>query len=152
MNDTQSRIILKCVQENRKLRIKFHSFIDDEGKEHYNVYNNSYNCKFPRDIREVGLYYEIGKNDVELVDNGRVAPFYNIRTTNIRVVPYVESASELKVFEISECVICLGNASSIIFIPCAHRCTCAECYFRLKATSRTPSCPLCRRTIQNISS
>ena len=37
------KIILKCVTEKRKLRIKFHCYINDEGKEYRNVYNNKYN-------------------------------------------------------------------------------------------------------------
>ena len=37
------KIILKCVTEKRKLRIKFHCYINAEGKEYRNVYNNKYN-------------------------------------------------------------------------------------------------------------
>jgi hypothetical protein len=143
-----SKIILKCVKENKKLRIKFYSFVDDNGKEYYNLYNNEYNCKFPRDIRKEGLYYEVGPNDISLMDNGS-SPFYNIRKNNIKIVDilFKENFDELKVFDISECVICMEQISSVIFIPCAHRCTCEECYKQLKKTKSSMGCPICRRTV-----
>ena len=52
-------IILKCIKERNKLRIKFYKYIDVDGVEHYNVYDNSYNCQFPRNIRLEGQYYKI---------------------------------------------------------------------------------------------
>ena len=36
-------IILKCISDKNKLRIKFYCFINEE--------NKIYNCKFPKDIR-----------------------------------------------------------------------------------------------------
>ena len=54
-----SKITLQCVKEGRKLRIKFFSFTDDQGKVFTNVYNNNYNCKFPRDIRVEGRYRRV---------------------------------------------------------------------------------------------
>lgn len=51
-----SKITLQCVKEKSKLRIKFHSFTDTEGKVYTNVYNNALNCKFPKDIRKEGFF------------------------------------------------------------------------------------------------
>ena len=51
-------IILECITEKNKLRIRFNSFIDEEGKVFTNVYNNLYNCQFPKNIRENGKFYE----------------------------------------------------------------------------------------------
>lgn len=144
-----SKIILKCVKEHNKLRIKFYSFIDDNGKEYFNLYNNDYNCKFPKNLRKEGLYYEVGPNDISLTNNGS-SLFYNIKKYNIKVVDiFVKNINldELKVFDISECVICMEQISSIIFIPCAHRCSCEECYKKLKKTKAIINCPICRRTI-----
>ena len=57
-------IILKCVTEKKKLRIKFHCFINDENKIYNNVYNNNYNCKFPKDIRVNNRYYKVNDDDI----------------------------------------------------------------------------------------
>ena len=51
-----SKIVLQCVKVGRKLRIRFHSFTDHEGKVYTGVYNQNYNTMFPRDIREEGKY------------------------------------------------------------------------------------------------
>jgi hypothetical protein len=156
----ESRIILKCVKDKNKLRIRFHCFIDDSGNQHYNVYNNEYNCMFPRDIRENGCYYQVGIYDVELKDDGKKKPFYNIKQTNIIILGFnsnlpsiTNDNSDIKIFDIGEdgigeCVICLSEISSIIFTPCAHRCSCSDCYTHLKKSSN--KCPLCRRIILSV--
>ena len=59
-------IILKCILEKKKLRIKFHCFINDENKIYNNVYNNNYNCKFPKDIRVDGYATCCIKLDISL--------------------------------------------------------------------------------------
>lgn len=145
---TMSKITLQCVKEGKKLRIKFFSFTDDAGKVFSNVYNNSYNCKFPRDIRVEGRYYEIGPNDLELVSRPGKAPFYNVKKTSIKIVENVDLSS-LKIFEVTECVICMCEPSALIFVPCGHRCCCAGCYGDMtKAKGRAKvSCPLCRREV-----
>ena len=63
-------IILECVLEKKKLRIKFHSFVDEEGKIFTNVYDNSYNCQFPKDIRSNGRFFSIPNDDMYLNDDG----------------------------------------------------------------------------------
>lgn len=49
------------------------------------------------------------------------------------------------IFEVVECVICMSDASSVIFIPCAHRCVCPGCFSGIQKSNN--KCPLCRRTI-----
>lgn len=156
-------IILECIKEKNKLRIRFNSFIDEEGKVFTNVYNNLYNCQFPKNIRENGKFYEINDNDMIIVDSN--TPFYKIKKNNIRILTDEESKkyqtnsqnknkeeildiSNLKIFDIAECVVCLSIPSSIIFIPCAHMCVCTECYQGIKKTKNC--CPLCRRNITKI--
>ena len=39
-------IILECIKDKNKLRIRFNSFIDSEGKVFTNVYNNMYNVNY----------------------------------------------------------------------------------------------------------
>lgn len=41
-------IILKCILEKNKLRVKFHSYINYNNIVYNNAYNNDYNCKFPK--------------------------------------------------------------------------------------------------------
>ena len=146
----------------KKLRIRFNCFIDNEGKIFNNVYNNHYNCQFPKNIRENGKFYEINDNDMIIVDIESKTPFYKIKKNNIRILNDEESKiyqknsenknekdildiSKLKIFDIAECVVCLSVSSSIIFIPCAHMCVCSDCYDGIKKTKNC--CPLCRRNI-----
>jgi len=149
-------IILECITYKKKLRIRFNCFIDNEGKIFNNVYNNLYNCQFPKNIREEGRFYEINDNDLVIVESN--TPFYKIRTNNIRILSEDESKiyqiksnkelvdiSTLKIFDIGDCVVCLSVSSSIIFIPCAHMCVCSDCYNGIKKTKNC--CPLCRRNI-----
>lgn len=66
-------IILQCVKSGSKLRIRFHSFIDENNK----IFNNVYNCQFPKDIREDGRFYLIKDKDMSLQNNNGT-PFYKI--------------------------------------------------------------------------
>ena len=82
-----TKITLQCVAQGSKLRIRFHSYTNEDGKTFTNVYDNSYNCQFPRAIREEGRYYEIGDNDLILVGgDGGKAPFYRVAKNNIKVL------------------------------------------------------------------
>jgi len=167
MAETTEKITLHCVQERGKLRIRFHSFTNANGKTYTNVYNNSYNCQFPRDIREAGRFYEIGKDDLMIVNGGK-QPFYRVRKNGIRIVERGAQVNTTKsssstvspvavneierpeqVFEVNECVICMEGKPDTIFIPCAHLCSCMECYKGLKKSGRA-LCPLCRRTVTDV--
>lgn len=174
-----SKITLECVKEGRtKLRIRFHSFTDEEGRVFTNVYDNTFNCQFPRAIREEGRFYEIGPDDLSLMAGGGRQPFYKVRTGGIRIVgaadvvfkppstgrraPVASSSSssssssstataapidlsEITIYEVTECVVCMGAAPSEVFLPCAHKCVCAACSREIKRHSG--NCPLCRRRI-----
>ena len=167
-----SKITLQCVKEGRsKLRIRFHSFTDDEGKVFTNVYDDAFNCQFPRDIREEGRFYEIGPDDLNLIVSRGKTPFYKVRVAAIKIVnagdvalkptkgrtPTAPAAcssstssvpidiSTLTIFEVTECVACLGCAPTEIFIPCAHKCVCKDCSLEIKKHSNL--CPLCRRNV-----
>eukprot|EP01038_Epipyxis_sp_PR26KG_P015226 gene15226-20511_t len=169
-----SKITLQCVKEGRnKLRIRFHSFTDENGKEFANVYDNSFNCQFPRAIRKEGRFYEIGPEDLNLVANGSKCPFYKVRTSGIRIVGLEEDEvpiimptkrakkqpssstkmgslapidiSTMKIYAVNECVACLGDAPTEVFLPCAHKCVCKGCCLEIK--KHNSLCPLCRRSI-----
>ena len=159
---SQSKITLQCVKEKSRLRIKFHSFTNDEGKVYTNVYDNSLNCQFPKSIREEGAFYEIGPHDLILVDSGGArAAFYNVNKNKITRIggPPSSTASDASadpvvVYEILDCVICMSEASVTVFVPCGHKCTCKDCYDTICKHARNgrqpPSCPLCRRSIDKI--
>jgi len=136
------KITLQCIKEKNKLRIRFYSFTNKDGKEFTNVYNNNYNCRFPRNIRQEGLFYEIGPNDIVL-NQSKNTPFYTIKTNNIKILD--EVIENLIIYEVHECVVCLENNPNIIFLPCGHLCTCQNCSIRLMN-----KCPLCRRKISRM--
>ena len=140
-----SKITLRCVKDGGKLRIRFHSFTNDEGKVFGNVYNNSYNCRFPKNIREEGLFYEIPDSGISLVKGNR-APFYSIKKDKIKIIRDESIFERLKVYAVEECVICLDAKPNTIFFPCGHLCCCNECYGHIK----NGPCPLCRRNIEQI--
>lgn len=98
-----TKITLQCVAQGSKLRIRFHSYTNEEGKTFTNVYDNSYNCQFPRAIREVGRYYEINPSDLILVggDNGK-SPFYRVPKNNIKVLSREEGLRYEEAFRAGE--------------------------------------------------
>jgi len=146
-SSANNKIILQCVKVGRKLRIRFHSFTDHEGKVFTGVYNQSYNTMFPRDIREEGKYYEIGANDLTLISQTGKAPFYRVNKANIRPLATAVDMSKLKIFEVEECIICYSETPNIILVPCGHLCCCAECYKALQTGGNAKSCPICRRKV-----
>jgi hypothetical protein len=82
---SDNSIQLICVQSKGKLRIRFQSYTA-EGKTYTNVYNNNFNCQFPRDIRQAGRRYEIDREDLILVaGSGGKTPFYRVKGP-IRIV------------------------------------------------------------------
>ena len=40
------------------------------------------------------------------------------------------------------CVVCLDAPHDVVFLPCAHRCTCSECAAELH------ECPVCRASVK----
>ena len=142
-----SKIILQCVKDGRKLRIRFHSFTDHEGKVYTGVYNQSYNTMFPRDIREEGKYYEIGPNDLTLVSQAGKAPFYRVNKSAIKVLATPVDMSKLKIFQVDECIISYSEVPNIILVPCGHLCCCSGCYKAMQSCGNAKSCPICRRKV-----
>ncbi len=138
------KIHLVCVKEKNKLRIKFHKFIDDDGKEYFNLYDTTYNCQFPKYMRVEGYFYEVEENSVSLIKRGNNKPFYNIISDNIKILN--TPLEPIKIYLIPECCVCLSEESSITFFPCGHKCICSICNNSL--TKRI--CPICRRNINSI--
>mgnify|MGYP003387427480 CR=1 FL=1 len=158
-------VTLQCVKVGSKLRIRFFCFENAKGEIYKNVYNNQYNCRFPRNIRENGYFYEIDDSNIKL-NTGRSTPYYIIKTNGIKIIKpdleYIKKREKIKIYDVSECVICLENKPTKVFLPCGHMCTCNGCCDRLLKTksisyygysnyltthSIKPKCPLCRRII-----
>ncbi len=158
-------VILECVRETAsRLRIRFNTFISsDTGKVYSNSYSNDYNCSFPKDIREEGRLFLINNDNIVL--NNRNKPFYSIKKWNeigviyydtvlINLIRYIKLYKKLQDkiehddiiknnFKTDECCVCLSTNSDVIFVPCAHLCSCSEC------GNQVSKCPLCRRNITN---
>ncbi|RYY83669.1 RING-HC finger protein [archaeon] len=172
MSTTNEKITLECVAVRGKLRIRFHGYTNAEGKTYHNVYNNTYNCQFPKAIRKEGRYYEIPSSDLTFAGGNGKTPFYRVKGNNIKVLTggpntpvvadddsstfgltpvssrsTVSVARPEHVFEVTECVICLEGAPQEIFVPCGHLCTCSGCYQQMKRNKAV--CPLCRRAVLN---
>lgn len=138
-----SHIILKCVREGSKIRVKFHTYVAEDGKRYSDAYNNNYNCRFRKDLREVGKYYKILPQDLKITNRGNSLPFYSVKSTNVQIVNVLDT---INVYKVSECIICMTNNTNITITPCGHHCMCAECYEQMR--HRTNMCPLCRVTIE----
>jgi hypothetical protein len=143
----EDKVILRCVEEKGKLRIRFHQFIQTNGRVYANAYDDQYNCQFPRQLREKGRYYEIPSDDISL-SKRKTGPFYVVKSKNISIVDGNYVLRETTVFEATECVICMDNKSSRTYIPCGHRVTCESCASTHSQYSNT--CPMCRRTIDDV--
>ena len=102
-----------------KLRIRFHSYIGKNGKCYNNAYCNSYNCHFPKNIRQQGRFYKIPADDLSLSCNG-TTPFYIVKKANIQIL---ESFNDQEfrdcspIYSAEMCVICLDEKTEIVFSP-----------------------------------
>lgn len=50
---------------------------------------------------------------------------------------------------IRPCVVCLGAAQTHAFVPCGHRCVCAECGMTIVGQDLA-ACPLCRTAVEQV--
>ena len=142
---------LHCVTENRKVRVKIAAYINNEGKRYSNVYDNTFNCRFPRNLRIDGRKFHVPDNNVKLNCTPGKAGYYIVSAHNIVILPdnfQSDSTNNLlieHVWETSvECVICLCTESKIIFTPCGHKCSCIDCGKKLK------DCCICRAHINSM--
>ena len=143
-NSSVAYVILECVEEGSKLRVKMKS----------SGYLINSNCQFPRDLRVAGRKFKVPVADVKLM-NQRGKYFYSIKKkTNIEIISDGDASDiteilrdnlkNMKIYEdveTSDCAVCLSDVKSIVFIPCGHFYTCKSCSQQLK------TCPICRVNI-----
>ena len=131
-----THIILECVKEKGKLRVRFHSYVDVNGKKYKDVYNNNLNCRFPKDIREEGRYYKINPEDLNITLRNNSVPFYSVKGKNVKIVNILET---IDIYKVEECVCCMVEKPNITLLPCGHHCTCQNCYEIMR--HKHNSCP-----------
>ena len=157
--DNKDIVILKCVKIKNKLRMRFYSYLkNDEILK--NTYNNSYNMRFPKNIRKENLFYSVPKEDIKFArgkNNGK--PFYIVNKKNIKICENYDEEYDikknLKIYKIVDsCIICLDDENIVdqIFAPCGHQICCYDCLNNLKNNNyNSPiKCPLCKTYINDI--
>lgn len=140
-----SYVLLQCVKEKSKLRVKMissHPFI------------KGINCQFPRNIRQEGMYYIVKSEGVKLKENfysamskdiivcktfdiEEVKKYINNLGTTEKIKPQVIFGDD----DESDCVICMGEKKECVYSPCGHFITCKGC------SVRVDKCPICREKI-----
>jgi hypothetical protein len=150
--EMQSTVLLKCVKERGKLRVK----ILTAG------YLNEANCQFPRDIRKEGCffkakalnvrlistrgkyYYSISRGHVEVLgDSPEAHDFEGVRVRDGAPPSAADLTANITVFEddrTDECCICMSENKQIVF-NCGHLYTCKLCSVSVH------TCPICRQRI-----
>ena len=131
-----------CVRDGTKLRVR----IISPG------YKNQVNVQFPRDIRRPGAMFTAPFHAVNLRQTSSGTYFYHVARKYVSVVTPTDETpplnlESLRIFEVDsspDCCICMSEEKSIVFMPCGHYCTCAEC-----AQSINDKCPICRAKIGN---
>jgi len=135
-------VILECVKEGSKLRVKMKS----------PGYLINSNCQFPRNLRIAGRKFKVPVEYVKLMRQSEKY-FYSIKNKSVIQIIDDEQHAEInlenikkntKIYEDSstiECAVCLCNEKDTVFIPCGHFYTCIGCSSMLK------TCPICRCNI-----
>jgi len=141
-----SYAILRCVKEGGKLRVRIETFVGEDGTETHGVYNNKFNCQFPRNIRQEGRRFRVDSQSIKLADGA--SPFYRIlKKDAIQILADApEDFSNVKIYsgDLEECAICYDNPPNTVFVPCGHLHCCLSCYEMLPKQQ----CPICRQKIE----
>jgi hypothetical protein len=139
MAGNDQNVILKCIKEGSKLRIR----IISPG------YNQQANCRFPRDLRVEGQYYLVNPRSIKMITT-RGKYYYAIKDNVFIQVQQEKDLPKLppvkvKVYEDveqEECCVCFDAPKQSVFVPCGHFYTCHAC------SSRCVSCPICRVKVE----
>ena len=140
---------LHIVPEGNKARVRIAACIDSDGRRYENVYHNLWNCRFPRNLREIGKIYQVPDENVKVQMSKNGVFFYSVSTKGMVTLQSQNQRAEgaidvtlSNIYETSpECVICMSADSDVIFVPCGHLCSCQTCGQRLD------KCCICRVAI-----
>lgn len=131
-------VILHCVKEKSKLRVKILS----------PGYYQDANCMFPRDLRIEGRKFKVPVYAVQLITT-RGKYYYSVKDKfgiDILDEGYViPPPADMKIFEDidnPECCICLSEPKSVVINPCGHYYMCKGC------SASVTKCPICRVQIK----
>ncbi|AYV75215.1 MAG: hypothetical protein Terrestrivirus1_89 [Terrestrivirus sp.] len=144
-----SYVLLQCVKEKSKLRVKMISS---------SPFIKGINCQFSRTERVDGMYYVVKSEGVKLKGNFYSAMQKDIiicKTFNLdEVKKYIDNLNTTEKIKIkaifgdddgdNECIICLADVKDSVFAPCGHYITCSSCSIQCK------NCPMCRGKITTI--
>lgn len=139
---SETFVILKCVREGSRLRVKILS----------PGYHRDANCQFPRNIRVENTEYQVPAQYVRLARGPRGKFFYRVNKAHITILTtqsITDIATVNKVYgdgDTSECVVCMVEEKTHVFAPCGHYVCCFDCASAIQSTSCT--CPMCRNTIE----
>ncbi len=136
-------VTLQCVREGSRLRVK----ILTAG------YHHGANCQFPRNIRVENARYQVPAEHVRLARGPRGKFFYRVNKNHVTVLPPEQAGTtQIKLDKVygdndtPECVVCMAEDKSKVFVPCGHYVCCADCASIVKGTTST--CPMCRGAIE----
>jgi hypothetical protein len=136
---------LHIVSEGNKARVRIATWINPEGRAYDGVYNNGWNCRFPRNLRETGKRYQVPDDNVKVQMSKNGVFFYSVSTkglVSLQRENHISKDDLSTIYETSpECVICMSADSDMIFVPCGHLCSCKTCGERLD------KCCICRVAI-----
>ncbi len=131
------KVTLKCTREGSRLRVRIIS----------SGYNNTANCQFPKNLRRDGQIYKVWASNISVGAGPAGKFFYRVNKNNIDLIEPDAPIEVEKVFESTDCCICLGEEPSRVLVPCGHLCLCEDCSDKIYPNDK---CPLCRQVIQHI--
>jgi hypothetical protein len=146
------KAVLHCINIGSKLKIKIAS----------SGYIRGANCQFPSNIRVPGYYYLIDRKYLQLSHRSSGKAFYTAMSgknyitiiDNPLIIAELDricthsSPSPLPPSHIYEdidnpnCIICMSEPKTTVYVPCGHYVCCNECTKRIVAMKN--KCPMCQ--------
>jgi ubiquitin-conjugating enzyme E2 J2 len=142
-------LYVQCIKVGPKIRLRIVNST---------CYNNNWNCQGPRSIRREGVVYRIDNPKVKVMYGGPgKASFYKLSNdTSIYKLVLEGAVSKmskedlkkkgLKIFEESDCVVCLVEKPNMVFDICGHMCICKACFSMNKSSNK---CVMCNTVNKN---
>ena len=142
-------IYVQCVKVGPKIRLRIVNSTN---------YNKNWNCQGPRSIRVEGRVYRIDNPTVKVMYGGdKKASFYKLSNDVSIYQQVMEGVKKtvtkedlakigLKVFEETDCIICLAEKPNLVFDICGHLAICGGCH---KISKFSNKCPMCNTNNKN---